>query len=84
MNQAIQKMNAFGITGAIDTWVGEHEMRVYRALDDAGDLNLYVLGSIIDEGVFEKHVGDDLQHVIRDRDQYESERISYNSIKFYG
>jgi len=82
MNQAIQKMNTFGITGAVDTWVGEHEMQVYKALDDAGDLNLYVLGSIIDEGVFEKHVGDDLERVIRDRGQYESERISYNSVKF--
>jgi predicted amidohydrolase YtcJ len=82
MKQAIQKMNAFGITGVVDTWVGEHEMQVYTTLDDAGDLSLYVLGSIIDEGVFEKHIGDDLERVIRDRSQYESERISYNSVKF--
>ena len=82
MHRTVQKMNAFGITGAVDTWVGEHEMQVYKTLDDAGDLNLYVLGSIIDEGVFEKHVGDDLERVIRDRGQYESERISYNSVKF--
>ncbi len=82
MNRTVQKMNALGITGAVDTWVGEHEMQVYKALDDAGDLNLYVLGSIIDEGVFEKHTGDDLERVIRGRGQYESERIRYNSIKF--
>ncbi len=78
---AITKMNSFGITGVYDVWVGEHEMQVYKSLDDAGDLNLYVLGSIIDEGVFEKHVGDDLERVIRDRNQYESDRISYNSVK---
>jgi len=82
MRQTVQKINAFGITGVVDTWIGEHEMQVYKTLDDAGDLNLYVLGSIIDEGVFEKHIGDDLQRVIRDRSQYESERISYNSVKF--
>jgi len=82
MHRTVQKMNAFGITGAVDTWVGEHEMQVYKTLDDAGDLSLYVLGSIIDEGVFEKHIGDDLERVIRDRGQYESERISYNSVKF--
>ena len=82
MRLAVHKMNSVGITGAVDTWVGEHEMQVYKALDDAGDLSLYVLGSIIDEGVFEKHVGDDLERVIRDRGQYESDRISYNSVKF--
>lgn len=82
MRRTVQKMNALGITGAVDTWVGEHEMQVYKTLDDAGDLSMYVLGSIIDEGVFEKHVGNDLERVIRDRSRYESERISYNSVKF--
>jgi len=82
MKQTVQKINAFGITGVVDTWIGEHEMRVYKTLDDAGDLSLYVLGSIIDEGVFEKHVGEDLERVIRNRGRYESERISYNSVKF--
>lgn len=82
MRQTAHKMNSFGITGAYDTWIGEHEMQVYKTLDDAGELTFYVLGAIIDEGVFEKHVGDDLERVIRDRSRYESDRISYNSMKF--
>ena len=81
MTSAVQKMNAFGITSVYDVWVGAHEMQVYRAVDEAGDLNVYVSGAIIDEGVFEKHVGEDLERIIRDRGHYESERISYNSIK---
>jgi predicted amidohydrolase YtcJ len=82
MRQTARRMNSLGITGAVDTWVGEHEMQVYKALDDAGELPLYILGAIIDEGVFEKHTGEDLGRVVQDRARYESSRISYNSMKF--
>jgi predicted amidohydrolase YtcJ len=81
MAGAVRKMNSFGITGVYDVWIGEHEMHVYKALDEAGDLSGYVLGAIIDEGVFEKHTGDELVSVISDRSRYESDHISYNSIK---
>ena len=81
MAGAVRKMNSFGITGVYDAWVGEHEMQVYKSLDEAGDLNVYVAGAIIDEGVFEKHTGDDLARIISDRSQYESDHISYDSIK---
>lgn len=81
MTGAVQKMNTFGITGVHDVWVGEHEMQVYKSLDDAGDLSVYVYGAIIDEGVFEKHTGDELERVIAQRRKFESERVSYNSMK---
>jgi predicted amidohydrolase YtcJ len=81
MAGAVREMNSFGITGLYDAWVGEHEMRVYQSLDEAGDLSVYVHGAIIDEGVFEKHTGDELASVISNRSQYESDHISYNSIK---
>lgn len=81
MAGAVREMNSFGITGVYDAWVGEHEMQVYKSLDAAGDLSIYVLGAIIDEGVFEKHTGDDLARIISGRSQYESDRISYDSIK---
>ena len=81
MQGAVKLMNSHGITSAYDVWVGEHEMQVYKALDDAGELSLRVLGGIIDEGVFEKHTGEDFQRVLRDRVNYESDNISYNSIK---
>ena len=81
MQGAVKLMNSHGITSAYDVWIGEHEMQVYKALDDAGELSLRVLGGIIDEGVFEKHTGEDLERVLRDRVNYESDNISYNSIK---
>jgi len=82
MRAALRQMNSLGITSVYDVWVGEHEMQVYRALDQAGDLTVRVLGAIIDEGQFQKHTGADLERVIRDRGKYESKYISYNSIKF--
>jgi hypothetical protein len=57
-------------------------MQVYKSLDDSGELTVRVLAGIIDEGVFEKHAGDDFERVLRDRGDYESKWISYNSIKF--
>ena len=56
-------------------------MQVYKSLDEAGDLNVYVAGAIIYEGVFEKNTGDELARIISDRCQYGSDHISYDSIK---
>lgn len=81
MAGAIRRMNSHGITGVYDVWVGEHEMQVYKALDEAGELSIFVLGAIIDEGVFGKHSGAELTRIIADRNQYESERVRYNSVK---
>jgi len=82
MRDAVKLMNSFGITSVYDVWTGEHEMQVYQALDNANELTVRVLGGIIDEGVFEKHTGEDFERVLRDRGNYESEYISYNSVKF--
>jgi predicted amidohydrolase YtcJ len=82
MRSAVALMNSLGITSVYDVWVGEHEMQVYKALEDSGDLSVRVLGAIIDEGQFEKHVGADLERVVRDRARYESAHVSFNSVKF--
>ena len=81
MQGAIALMNSHGITSAYDVWVGEHEMQVYKTLADANELTMRVRGAIIDEGVYEKHVGEDLERVLRDRGDYESDNVNYNSIK---
>lgn len=81
MQGAIELMNSHGITSAYDVWVGEHEMQVYKSLDTAGELNMRVRGAIIDEGVFEKLVGEEFERVLKNRSDYESENINYNSIK---
>jgi predicted amidohydrolase YtcJ len=81
MQGAIALMNSHGITSAYDVWVGEHEMQIYKALADAGGLSMRVRGAIIDEGVFEKMVGEDFERVLRDRGDYESDNINFNSVK---
>jgi predicted amidohydrolase YtcJ len=83
MRGALDLMSSMGITSVYDVWVGEHEMQLYKTLDDAGDLNVRVLGAIIDEGIYEKHVGEDFERVLRDRADYESSKISHNSIKMH-
>lgn len=82
MRRTMRRMNSLGITSVYDVWVGEHEMQVYKSLDDAGELSVRVLGAIVDEGVFEKHSGDDFERVLRGRAKYESKNISFNSVKF--
>jgi predicted amidohydrolase YtcJ len=81
MHGAIDLMNSFGITSVYDVWVGEHEMQTYQALEQSGDLTVRVLGGIQDEGVFEKHVGEDFERVLRERASYESAHVSFNSVK---
>ena len=83
MRSAMQRMNALGITSVYDVWIGEHEMQVYQALEEAGELTVRVLGAITDDGVFERHSGEYLERVIRERGRYESDLISYDSIKIF-
>ena len=81
MRDAMKKMNSVGITSAVDAWAGELEMKVWKSLDDSGELTLRVVNSIIDEGVFQKHEGDDFERVLAMRKQYSSDLINNESIK---
>ena len=81
MFDAIKAMNAAGITSAIDAWSGELEMQAYQALSQSGKLSVRVVNSIIDEGVFGKHFGDDLERVLAARNDYADELIDNNAIK---
>lgn len=81
MRGALARMNSLGITSVYDVWLGEHEMQIYKTLDDSGELSVRVLGALIDEGIYEKHVGEEFERVLRDRGTYESKNISHNSIK---
>jgi predicted amidohydrolase YtcJ len=81
MRGAMQLLNAHGITSVVDVWVSEHEMQVYQALEQSGDLTVRVVGGIIDEGVFEKDTGEKFERVLRERAQYESGLTRYNTLK---
>ena len=80
MRDAIAAKNAVGITSFIDAWVGEHELQIYQAIEQSGDLTVRVVNSIIDEGVFGKHFGDDLERALAARDDYASELINNDRV----
>ena len=81
MRDAIRRMNSLGITSVVDMWAGEHEWQVYQTLEWSGDLSLRVNNALIDEGVFEKHAGDDFERVLSERENYASTLVSNTAIK---
>ena len=81
MRDALAAMHAVGITSFNDVWVGELELQVYQAIERSGDLKMRILNSLIDEGVFGKHVGEDFERVLASRGDYASELINNDSIK---
>ena len=46
LRYAVKYLNALGITAIQDASVNEDELKIYRKLDDAGELRLHVIGSI--------------------------------------
>jgi predicted amidohydrolase YtcJ len=81
MRDAVRASNAAGVTSFIDAWAGEHELMTYQALEKSGELTVRVVNSIIDEGVFGKHFGEDFERVLATRNDYASELINNDSVK---
>jgi predicted amidohydrolase YtcJ len=81
MRDALDAKRAVGITSLGDRWIGELEHQVYQSIDGAGDLNMRIVSSLIDEGVFQKHSGEDFERVLAERNEYASELIDTDSIK---
>jgi len=81
MRETIRLMNSLGITSIVDMWAGEHEWQVYQTLEWSGDLTVRVNNALIDEGVFEKHSGDEFERVLAARDDYASDLVTNNSVK---
>jgi predicted amidohydrolase YtcJ len=81
MLDAVNALNAVGVTSVVDAWAGELEMQLWKSLDDSDELSLRVVNSIIDEGVFAKHVGEDFERVLKIRKNYSSDLINNESIK---
>ncbi|MGI9270794.1 MAG: amidohydrolase [Woeseiaceae bacterium] len=80
LRDAIKLMNSHGITSVYDVWIRPHELDAYQALDDAGQLNMRVLGGIYD-AIESEHLDAELQLLIQNRSQFESDNISYDAIK---
>ena len=81
MRDALAAMSAVGITSFNDVWAGELEWQVYQAIERSGDLKMRIVNSLIDEGVFEKHVGEEFERVLAARNGYASDLINNDSIK---
>ena len=81
MRDALAAMSAVGITSFNDVWAGELEWQVYEAIERSGDLKMRIVNSLIDEGVFEKHVGEEFERVLAARNDYASNLINNDSIK---
>jgi predicted amidohydrolase YtcJ len=80
MRDALRLMNSHGITSVYDVWIRPHEMEVYKALDDSGELTVRVLGGIYDE-IRSEQPDEVLEQFIRNRSLFESDLISYDAIK---
>ena len=80
MRDSIALMNSLGITSGMDVWIRQHELDVYKALADADELNLRVLGGIYD-AIESDQLDPDVERMIHSRGDYESEYVSYDAVK---
>jgi predicted amidohydrolase YtcJ len=83
LRSGIAHLNSVGITSYIDAWVGLEDYQSYQVIDQAGDLTARVVTSLTFESGFAKHYGDEFEQVLVSRNQYESERLNHDSIKFF-
>jgi predicted amidohydrolase YtcJ len=73
--------NRHGITGALDALVGERHMKVYRSLEEAGDLTLRMRATA--KVYPHEHVKESLERIEALRHDYRSEMIGVHSAKFF-
>jgi predicted amidohydrolase YtcJ len=83
LRSGIAHLNSVGITSYIDAWVGLEDYQSYQVIDQAGQLTARVVTSLTFESGFAKHYGADFEQVLASREQYESERLNHDSIKFF-
>lgn len=81
MRNTLTLFASHGITSVVDLWGGEHEYRVYSALDDADELTIRAQVALIDDGVFAHHEGDEFERVLASRGDYASPLIDTDAIK---
>ena len=81
MRDALDAQRAVGVTSLGDRWVGELEHQVYKSIGRAGDLNMRIVASLIDAGIFGKHSGEEFERVLAARTEYASGLINSDSIK---
>jgi len=82
LRDSIRTLNAWGITGMQDAGVdGEDELRVYKALEDAGELTMRVVAGM--RWYPERGVQEQIDELVKLRDRYASELIDAATAKIW-
>ncbi len=82
LRAALAETRRYGITSLIDAWTGLDDWRVYRHLEDAGELTARVMASLT-FGVNAKHQGEEWETVFARRGEFASERLDTASVKLF-
>ncbi len=82
LRAALAETGRYGITSLIDAWTGLDDWRVYRHLEDAGELTARVMASLT-FGVNAKHQGEEWETVFARRGEFASERLDTASVKLF-
>ena len=83
LRAGIRYLNSMGITSYIDGWVWRDLYRAYQALEEAGELTARVVTSLPYESFFGQHKGEEFWRVLEERAQFESDRVSHDSVKLF-
>ncbi len=82
LKTGIDELNRFGVTSFIDAMVDERELRAYRALETARELNARVVTSIV-FGVNPYDYAEDSMSLLQQRTEFASERVNTDSVKLF-
>jgi len=83
LRAGIRYLNSMGITSYIDGWVWRDLYLAYQKLEETGELTARVVTSLPYESFFGQHKGDEFWRVLEERNRYESERVSHDSVKLF-
>jgi predicted amidohydrolase YtcJ len=82
LKTGVDELNRFGITSFIAAMVDERELRAYRALATASELNARVVTSIV-FGVNPYDYAEASMPLLERRSEFASERVNTNSVKLF-
>jgi len=83
LRAGIRYLNSMGVTSYINGWVWRDLYLAYQQLEEAGELNARVVTSLPYESFFGQHKGEEFWQVLEERGQFESDRVSHDSVKLF-
>ena len=85
MRAAIREMNKYGLTSVFDAWVGSTDVKMYRELEQRGDLTLRVRAALAygHGDLFTQDTPDVYERLLRDRASLSSNRFQLAAVKLF-